>query len=59
MKRLRGVSTRNSPMNRDNSTPRPNLTHAGSGRSRGQLHAAPTRPQINSANYGGQRIRRK
>jgi hypothetical protein len=39
--------------------PRPSPTHAGSGRPKGILHAAPTKPMINSANYGAQKIRRK
>jgi hypothetical protein len=59
MKRLRGSGTHNSPMNRDNIPPRPNTSHAGSGRPHGKLHEAPTRPAVNSANYGAQKLKRK
>jgi hypothetical protein len=38
--------------------PRPNPTHAGSGRPHGVTHTAPTRPMVNSANYGGQKVRK-
>jgi hypothetical protein len=33
--------------------------HAGSGRPKGVLHEAPTKPMINAANYAAQKIRRK
>jgi hypothetical protein len=59
MKRLRGTGTRINAMNRDRSPPRPNSQHAGSGRPPGQLHEAPTLPQVNSANYAGQKVKRK
>jgi hypothetical protein len=59
MKRLRGSGTQNSPMNRDNIRPRPNSQHAGSGRPHGVLHEAPTRPMVNAANYGAQKVKRK
>ena len=58
MKRLRGTGTHNSPMNRDR-TPAPKPTyHHGSGKPLGVLHEAPTRPQINAANYANQKVKR-
>ena len=38
--------------------PKPRLYshHAGSNLQQGQLHEAPTLPQVNSANYAGQRV---
>jgi hypothetical protein len=33
--------------------------HGGSGRPKGVVHDAPTLPQINSANYGAQKVKRK
>jgi hypothetical protein len=60
MKRLRGSGTHNSPMNRDQRQPRPNLTHAASGKRHGILHAPPSPGvAINSANYGGQRVMKR
>jgi hypothetical protein len=59
MKRLRGSSTHNSPMNRDNA-PRPqNQVHGGSGRPHGVVHEAPTRAAVNAANYAGHKVKRK
>jgi hypothetical protein len=60
MKRLRGSSTHNSPMNRDR-TPAPKPTyHHGSGKPLGVLHAPPSPGgAVNSANYGGQKVKRK
>jgi hypothetical protein len=46
-------------MNRDR-TPAPKPTyHHGSGKPLGVLHEAPTRPQINAANYANQKVKRK
>jgi hypothetical protein len=39
--------------------PPKNQIHVGSGRPLGQLHEAPTRPAVNSANYGAQKVKRK
>jgi hypothetical protein len=40
--------------------PRPNPTHAGSGKSHGVTHAPPPPGgTVNSANYAGQRVKRK
>ena len=39
--------------------PKPALYHAGSGAPLGKVHAAPTQPTVNSANYGGQKVKRK
>jgi hypothetical protein len=33
--------------------------HGGSGRPKGVVHDAPTTPQVNSANYGAQKVKRK
>jgi hypothetical protein len=33
--------------------------HGGSGRPKGVVHAAPTLPQVNAANYGAQKVKRK
>jgi hypothetical protein len=33
--------------------------HAGSGRPLGQLHEAPTRPMVNSANYSGHKLQKR
>jgi hypothetical protein len=33
--------------------------HTGSGRPLGQLHEAPTRPQANDQNYGGQKVMKR
>jgi hypothetical protein len=38
--------------------PKPSPTHAGSGRQKGILHEAPTKPMINDQNYGGQMKRK-
>jgi hypothetical protein len=38
--------------------PKPSPTHGGSGASKGILHAAPTKPIINAANYGAQKLKR-
>jgi hypothetical protein len=38
---------------------KPSPYHAGSGRPKGILHEAPARPMVNSANYGGQKLKRK
>jgi hypothetical protein len=35
---------------------KPNPFHAGSGRPHGRIHEAPTLPQVNSANYGAQKV---
>jgi hypothetical protein len=37
----------------------PNPRHAGSGLPHGRTHEAPTRPAVNSANYAGQKVKRK
>jgi hypothetical protein len=39
--------------------PKPSPIHHGSGKPVGVLHAPPTRPAVNSANYGGQKVKRK
>jgi hypothetical protein len=59
MKRLRSSGTHNSAMNRDNIPPRPNTLHGGTHARKGVVHAAPTRPMVNSANYAGQKAKRK
>jgi hypothetical protein len=53
MKRLRGSGDRDG-------APRPNnAVHGGSGVPKGKVHEAPTRPAVNSANYAGQKLKRK
>jgi hypothetical protein len=39
--------------------PKPNPFHAGSGRPHGAINDAPMRPAVNSANYGGHKVKRK
>lgn len=59
MKRLRGSGTHNSPMNRDKLPLRPNTVHGGSGRPKGVVHEAPTRPMINDQNYAAQKVKKR
>jgi hypothetical protein len=49
----------NGVVKRKGTQPRPNPTHAGSGKSHGIVHDAPRLPQINSANYAGHKVKRK
>jgi hypothetical protein len=42
MKRLHGTGTHNSPMNRDNSTPRPNTLHGGTHLKKGSTKTVST-----------------
>jgi hypothetical protein len=39
--------------------PRVYANHAGSHNMQGKVHAAPTLPQVNAANYGGHKVKRK
>jgi hypothetical protein len=39
--------------------PKPSPYHHGSGKPLGVVNAASTLPQINSANYAGQKVKRK
>jgi hypothetical protein len=39
--------------------PQPSPYHHGSGKPLGVVNVAPTLPQINSANYGGSKLKRK
>jgi hypothetical protein len=38
---------------------KPSPYHGGSGKPKGVVHDAPTRPAVNSANYAGQKVRRR
>jgi hypothetical protein len=39
--------------------PKPSPVHGGSGAAKGTVHKAPTRPAVNSANYGAQKVKQK
>jgi hypothetical protein len=49
-------------LNRGRQTPPATLSggnHGGTLHVKGRVHAAPRLPQVNSANYGGQKVKRK
>jgi hypothetical protein len=58
VKRHAGSGLPHGHLNRG-TAPKPNPTHAGSGRPHGVTHTAPTRPMVNSANYAGQKVKKR